>query len=347
MRYYSQPHQYYCGIDLHTKSMFCHVTNAQHQTLAEKNLPCTEEAFLEFIRAFKDDLVVGCECIFSWYWLADLCQRIGVRFLLGHALYMRAIHGGKVKNDRVDAQKIALLIKGGHFPMAYVYPPEMRPVRDLLRRRIELVRMRSKMLSHIKITSYQYNLPTLELNARHRGNEEKVLAQFEEPFVKENVRVDLTVSHFLTRQIEPLEALILAAAKEQDYTTLSLLQTIPGCGKILSLTLLYEIHEINRFESVQKFSSYCRLVKGKKESAGKVYGTQGGKIGNAYLKWAFSELSILCLRELPEAKAYVQRMEKKHGKGKALAILAHRLGRTVYYMLTRKEVFDPKRFLNS
>lgn len=347
MRYYSQPHKYYCGVDLHTKTMFCHVTNAEHKTLAEKNLPCTETAFVEFISAFQGDIVVGCECIFSWYWLADLCRKIGVPFLLGHALYMKAIHGGKVKNDRVDAQKIALLIKGGNFPMAYVYPPEMRPVRDLLRRRTELVRMRAKMLSHIKITSYQYNIQDFEINARHKGNEEEVLSQFEQPFVKENVRVDLTVSHFLTRQIEPLEAMIQEAAKEQDYTTLNLLRTIPGCGKILSLTFLYEIQDITRFDSVKSFASYSRLIKGKKESAGKVYGTQGGKIGNAYLKWAFSELSVLCLRELPEAKAYVQRLEKKHGRGKALGILAHRMGRTVYTMLTREEGFDPKRFLNS
>jgi transposase len=347
MRYYSGTHKFYCGVDLHTKSMFCHITNPQHQILASKKIPCNEKAFLDFIQDFRDDLIVGCECIFSWYWLADLCKKVGVPFLLGHALYMRSIQAGKTKNDKIDSQKIALLIKGGNFPMAYVYPAEMRPVRDLLRRRTELVRARGKMLSHIKITSYQYNLPVMEFSARYKSHTDTILAQFEDPMVKENVRVDLEVGHFLTDTIAPLEKLILEAAKENHLTDLELLKTIPGCGKIISLTLLYEIQTIARFQSVQKFCSYCRLVKGQKESAGKVYGSKGGKIGNAYLRWAFSELTIHCIQNFPEAKKYVERMERKHGKGKALGILAHRLGRTVYYMLLRQTAFDPKRFLNS
>jgi transposase len=123
------------------------------------------------------------------------------------------------------------------------------------------------------------------------------------------------------------------------------LQTVPGIGKILRLGLLYEIHDIARFPSGQDFVSYCRLVKCAKESAGKRYGTSGKKIGNAYLKWAFSEAAVLFLRNNPAGQKYLARIERKHGKGKALTILAHKLARAVYYMLKRDTAFDLDKFL--
>jgi transposase len=122
---------------------------------------------------------------------------------------------------------------------------------------------------------------------------------------------------------------------------------VPGIGKILSLVLLYEIHDIHRFPRVQEFVSYCRLVKCAKESAGKRYGTSGAKIGNAYLKWAFSEAAVLFLRDHPPGQKYLARLEKQHGKGKALTVLAHKLARAVYYMCKRETVFDMRTFLNA
>ena len=103
--------------------------------LVHKNLPTTPEAFLCLIAPYREDLVVGVECMFTWYWLADLCQKEGIAFVLSHTLYMKAIHGGKAKNDKIDAHKIAVLLRGDMFPLAYVYPAERRATRDLLRRR--------------------------------------------------------------------------------------------------------------------------------------------------------------------------------------------------------------------
>jgi transposase len=125
------------------------------------------------------------------------------------------------------------------------------------------------------------------------------------------------------------------------------LRTVHGIGPILSLVILYEIHDIDRFPRVQDFASYARLVKCAKESAGKRYGTSGKKIGNAHLKWAFSEAAVLFLRGNPEGMKLKKRLEKKHGKSKALSILAHKLGRAVYFMLKRKQAFDMKKFLSS
>ena len=124
------------------------------------------------------------------------------------------------------------------------------------------------------------------------------------------------------------------------------LQSIPGIGQTLALVILYEIHDIKRFPRVQDFVSYSRLVKCAKESAGKRYGHSGAKIGNAHLKWAFSEAAVIMLRECRDVNTYKLRLQKKHGKAKALSILAHKIGRAVYYMLKRREVFKTDRFLN-
>jgi len=125
------------------------------------------------------------------------------------------------------------------------------------------------------------------------------------------------------------------------------LQSIPGIGPILALVLLYEIQDIRRFPRVQDFVSYCRLVKCAKESGGKRLGTSGKKIGNAHLRWAFAEAAVLFLRQNQLGKDYFTTLERKHGKGKALTVLAHKLARAVYYMLTREQAFDLQRFVTA
>jgi hypothetical protein len=151
MQFYTQQHRYYCGIDLHARSMYVCILDQEGNTLVHRNLKTAEqETFLALVQPYREDLVVAVECIFTWYWLADLCRTHGIAFVLGHALYMKAIHGGKAKNDKLDSQKIALLLKGGLIPQAYVYPHEMRATRDLLRRRMHLARARADLIAHIQ-----------------------------------------------------------------------------------------------------------------------------------------------------------------------------------------------------
>ena len=287
------------------------------------------------------------ECIFTWYWLADLCAVEGIPFVLGHALYMKAIHGGKAKNDKIDSEKIALLLRGGMLPQAYVYPAEMRATRDLLRRRTHLMRKRAELLAHVQNTNSQYNLPEIGKKIAYKANRDGVAERFEEAAVQKTIEVDLVLITYYDELLKDLELYILKTAKTHDANTLYLLQTVPGIGKILSLVLLYEIHDIRRFPSVQDFASYCRLIKCSKESAGKRLGTSGNKIGHAHLKWAFSEAATLFLRNNPQGQKLRSRLEKKHNKGKALSILAHKLGRAVYYMLKRKVAFDMELFLQT
>jgi transposase len=324
--------------------MYVCILNQAGEILVHQNVKASPETFLKVITPYRDDLVVAVECIFTWYWVADLCRREGIAFVLGHALYMRAIHGGKAKNDRIDAQKIAVLLRGGMLPQAYVYPAEMRATRDLLRRRLHLMRKRAELLTHIQNTNSQYNLPEIGKKLAYKANRDGVAERFADPAVQKSIEVDLALIGHYDELLRDVELSILKAAKQRNSNTLYLLRTVPGIGELLSLVLLYEIHDIQRFPRIQDFVSYCRLVKCAKESAGKRYGTAGTKIGNAYLKWAFSEAAVLFLRANPAGQKYLGRLEKKHGKGKALTVLAHKLARAVYYMLQRHTAFDMHKF---
>jgi transposase len=205
----------------------------------------------------------------------------------------------------------------------------MRATRDLLRRRTHLMRKRSELLAHVQHTNSQYNLPEIGKKIAYKANREGVAERFDDPAVQKTIEVDLALITYDDELLKDLELSILKTAKQHDAPTLYLLQTVPGIGKILSLVRLYEIHPIDRFPSVQDFASYARLVKCSKESAGQRVGTSGKKIGNAPLKWAVSEAAVLFLRNNEPGQKVLSRLEKKQGKGKALSILAHQLGRAV------------------
>jgi transposase len=345
MRFYQRQHAFYCGVDLHAKTMHVCIVDAAGETLLHRNLEARGEQFLRVIQPYRQNLVVAVECMFAWYWLADLCAHEGIDFVLGHALYMRALHGGKTKNDELDSHKIALLLRGGMLPQAYVYPAGMRSTRDLLRRRMHLMRRRAEIIVHVQNTFSQYNLEPWGKKLSFAANRAGVAEQFQDESVRRSVECDLELIDHLDQQLRRLELYLVQHAKVDDPQAYHLLQTVPGVGQLLALVLLYEIHDIRRFGGVGPFVSYCRLVRCSHESAGKKTTGKGKKIGNAHLKWAFSEAACLLLRGWPEAQNYVARLTKKHGKAKALSILAARLGRTVYWMLKRQDAFDEKRFL--
>jgi transposase len=346
MRFYTQQHQYYCGIDLHARKMYVCIFNNLGKIVLHKNIKTDPEIFFEIIFPFLPEIVVGVECMFSWYWVADLCNEHRIPFILGHALYMKAIHGGKTKNDKIDSRKIAALIRGGNFPLAYAYPQKMRSTRDLLRRRMHLMRKRSELLAHIHNTNTQYNLPVIGKKIAYKTNRNGIAERFEDPSVNKSIQIDLAMIDTYDKLLQDVELYILKHAKAHDANTLYLLQTVPGVGKILALVMLYEIHDIGRFPLVQDFSSYSRLIRPEKESNGKKAGKGNKKIGNPHLKWAFSEATILLLRESEQAKKLHQKLVKKNGEGKALGILSNKLGRAVYYMLKNKKAFDMDKFFS-
>jgi len=229
MRFYTKQHKYSCGIDLHARSMYLCVLDQAGEVLMHRNYRTNPGVFLKAVAPYREDLVVAVECIFTWYWLADLCRNEAIHFVLGHALYMKAIHGGKAKNDRIDAQKIAVLLRGGMLPQAYVYPPEMRATRDLLRRRLHFTRKRAELLAHIENTNSQYNLPAFQKKLTYPSNRGEASGRFSDLVVQRNIDVDLGLIAYYDQMLRELENFILRTAKNHDANTLYRLRTGHWC----------------------------------------------------------------------------------------------------------------------
>ena len=193
MRFYTKQHPFYCGIDLHARTMYVCILSQGGEVVLHRNMKAGPDALLKALAPYRDQIVIAVECVFTWYWLADLCAREGIPFVLGHALSMKAIHGGKAKNDKIDAQKIAVLLRGGMLPQAYVYPAEMRATRDLLRRRMYLTRKRAELLAHIQNTNSQYNLPEVGKKLAYNANRTGVAERFPDPAVQKSMDVDLAL----------------------------------------------------------------------------------------------------------------------------------------------------------
>lgn len=222
----------------------------------------------------------------------------------------------------------------------------MRATRDLLRRRMKIVRHGADLKAHVANTTSQYNLPPNKVNLKNKTAREQIRSAFPDPVVQRNMDLNMVILDCYAKELSKIEWFIETQARQHNPTQLHILKSMHGVGQILALTILYEIGDIHRFETVQDFASYSRLVKCKAESAGKSYGTQGNKIGNAHLKWAFSEAAVLYLRNNESAKKYIATLEKRMPKSKALSALAHKLGRAIFYMLKNRTVFDESRFLN-
>jgi len=325
--------------------MYVCVLSQEDEMLLHRNMKAAPEPFLKAVAPYWDGLVVAVECIFSWYWLADLCAEEDIPFVLGHALYMKAIHGGKAKNDTIDSHKIATLLRGGTLPQASVYPAAMRATRDLLRRRTHLMRKRAELLAHVHNTNSQYNLPEIGKKIAYKANREGVAERCRDSTVQKTMAVDLALITYYDELLRDLALFILTTAQPHDAHPLYLLQTVPGIGTMLRRVVLYDIHRIDRFPSGQDFASSCRLVQGSQESGGKRVGTSGKTIGHAHRTWAFAEAATLFWRTNPQGPQLLSRLKKNHDKGTALSLLAHTRGQAVSCRRKRQVAFDRERFL--
>jgi transposase len=250
MWFYTTPHQFYGGIDLHARTMYLCVFNRDGDILLHRHMPARPEPFLTAIAPYRADRVVSIECLFTWSWRADLCAREGIPVVLGHALYMKAIHGGKATNDTIDAHKSAVLLRGGMLPQASVSPAERRATRDLLRRRMPLMCQRAALWAHIQKTHSQYNLPEMGQKMASKANRDGGAERFPEPAVQQSIAVDLALIDDDDHRLRDMALCVLTTAKQHDAHTRYLLRTVPGIGEILSLVLLYAIHDLQRFPRV-------------------------------------------------------------------------------------------------
>jgi hypothetical protein len=200
--------------------MYLCVLNQAGEILPHQHMKAGPEPFLKALAPYREDLVVCVECLFTWYWLADLCAREGMPFVLGHALYRKAIHGGKAKHDTIDSPKMAVLLRGGMLPQAYVYPADMRATRDLLRRRMHLMRKRAERLAHIQKTNSQYNLPDIGKKLAYKANRDGVAERVPDPAVQKSMEVDLALINHDDCLLGDIELSILTTAEQHHAHTL-------------------------------------------------------------------------------------------------------------------------------
>ena len=349
MKYYTSTTEFNCGIDLHARQMYVCVMDRHGKKLVHTNIQDNDFAyFLKLVKPYRHSLTVCCECMFGWYWLADACQDAGLTFVLAHALYLHLIHGGKNKNDRIDSEKIAHLLRSNLIPPSYVYPAAKRPLRALLRQRVFYVWRRAELLSRIHSHQLAHNRVPAKQTRRVRDSWEEALLKAENhPLRQVALQNDLAMIRHFDQQIFQLEEELQRQTKRVACREYALLQTVPGIGEGLGLTILYEIGDIERFPTVKDFLSYCRLVKGTVASAGKIKGLRGAKLGNPYLRWAFGEAAVIAKRDHFRIRPLAQRLEEKMNgnKLKANTVVAIKLARAVFFMLKNKTVFDPDRLV--
>ncbi|HTF43197.1 MAG TPA: IS110 family transposase [Terriglobales bacterium] len=349
MKYYTSTTQFNCGIDLHARQMYVCLMDRDGKKLVHTNIKNNDFAFfLKLVAPYRHDLTVCAECMFGWYWLADACHEARLTFVLAHALYLKAIHGGKNKNDRIDSEKIAHLLRSNLIPPAYVYPADKRPLRALLRQRLFFVWRRSELLARIHSHQLAHNRIPQKQTRRNRDPWEKQLLDAEpDPLRQIALKNDLAMIRHFDTQIFALEEELQRQAKKLAARDYALLQSVPGIGENLGMTILCEIGDIARFPTVKDFLSYSRLVKGTVASAGKIKGLRGARLGNPYLRWAFGEAAVIAKRDHAVIGPLAQGLEARMNgnKFKANTVVAIKLARAVYYMLKSKTIFDPDRLV--
>ena len=340
--------KYYCGVDLHDKNMYLCIMEKSGKILLHKKLRNNFEVFKEQTKEYSSEMAVGVESTHNYYWFYDACRKAGIPFYLGHAFYLRAIRGKKKKDDKLDSKTLSDLMRTNFFPTGYPYPEEKRAVRDLLRRRNKLVALRAGLYNHIHLVHSQAGILDLELSELKNKEERKgLIKRFNDTGIKLSLQSDLNLIEQLSKEIKSMELHIKENARAEDGQSYGLLLSYPGIGEITTLTILYEIDRIDRYPSVQKFSSYCRVVKPQRQSNGKKTDNKNQKIGNPYLKWAFSEAAVNAVKYNVEIKKYFENLSRKMGKKKARAVSRHRIAIAVYHTLKNKEPFNPEKFLQS
>jgi transposase len=282
---------------------------------------------------------VAVESTFNWYWLVDGLMDAGHRAHLTNTWAVKQWEGLKHTDDRHDARWLAHLLALGILPEGYIYPRQERAVRDLLRRRAFLVRKRTSFLLSMRgAFECRTGLRTRSRDVK-RWTEADVEAYLDDPAAVLGITCLLEPLKVVTAQIRTIEKEVLTRARLRDE--FAPLQTVWGVGKVLALTIMYEVGDIARFSKVGNFASYCRLVKTARLSAGKSKGTGNRRNGNPYLSWAFSEAAHFAVRHHEVASRYFQRKRSKTNGIVAIRAVAHKLARASYYVVRDQVDFDP------
>ena len=332
----------YCGIDLHSNNSVVSVLDEQDHVVAEKRLPNDLEKIIGLIKPWQSELAgVVVESTFNWYWLVDGLKDAGFTVHLAHTTAVKKYDGLKHSGDEADARYLAHLLRLGILPTGTILEPEHRAVRDLARKRMQLVRSRTAHILAVENITARQNGSRITSNQVKQLTAELVDAMPLAADVALAVKTNVAVITTLSEQIDLLEKRLLADMKARsDYT---LLTSVPGVGKVLATTIVLETGPIDRFKAAGNFASYARCVDSAHTSNGKKKGAGNTKNGNKYLAWAFVEAAVYAMRFNAEAKQFYDTKKAKTNNVVAIKALAHKLARACYHMLKEGRPFDVTR----
>lgn len=333
----------YTGFDLHSTNNYLAIIDKNGKRVFKRKMPNDPEEILTALKPYKHNIVgIAVESTYNWYWLVDMLMAEGYKVHLANPAEIQKYTGLKYADDQHDAFWLSEMLRLGILPEGYIYPKEDRPIRDLLRKRSHLVRLRTSLIISLQNIISRNNGFKIKVNDVKALRVDRVA-----PYLKGNDdlllagKVSKDSIDFLTRQIRAIETVV--EKKIELRGSYNYLLTIPGVGKIIGLTIMLETGPITRFNKVGNYVSYCRKVSSKWISNDKVKGKGNKKSGNKYLAWAFSEAAELARRLYPEPRAYYNRKMQRTNKMVAYNALSHKLARAAYYIMRDGVPFMPEK----
>ncbi len=328
------------GIDLHSNNVVCGLVDMNGKRLLHKRVACDLKEIVQVLKPYKKQIdTIAIESTFNWYWLVDGLQDEGYnKVVLANPAKMEQYNGLKHADDTSDAFFVAEMLRLGILPCGTIYDRKTRPVRDLLRRRLGLVRKRTSFFVSFKslytrTTGEQMNLARLK-----KLSAEEATKLFSHPCDQLIAKEMIEIIERLTQSIKLIEVTVLTTASKKSYY--SKLQSIPGIGIILGLTITMETGDVKRFPTPGNFASYSRCVKSQRLSNGKTKGKNNEKCGNEYLAWAFVEAANISRRYDLQCRQFYDRKKAQVNNVLATKALACKLAKAAWHVMTHNEDFD-------
>jgi len=334
----------YCGIDLHSNNHYISIIDEENNRLKGKRISNDLSQTLTILEPYKHDLQgIAIESTFNWYWLVDGLMDADYSVALVNTCAVKQYEGLKHTDDQYDAYWLAHLMRLGILPTGYIYPKEKRSLRDLLRKRMQLVQCRTSHVISAQAQVWRSTGIRLKSQYIKKGTDD-LLSGITDQNLLLSIQSNLTVIQLLNAQIDTIETAVQSQCKDRvEYTQL---KTVFGIGDILSQTITLETGDISRFQKVGNYTSYCRCVDSKKTSNGKKKGSGNKKSGNKYLAWAYMEAANFAIRFYEPANRFYQRKCSKRNAIVARKSLAHKLARASYYVMKDHVPFKSERLFS-
>lgn len=337
------PMKLYAAIDLHSNNNVLVVIDENDRIVFEKRLPNSLATVLSYLAPYREDIqAIAVESTFNWYWLVDGLMAAGYDVKLVNTVAVKQYDGLKYTSDEHDARHLAHVLRLGILPMGYIYPKEERGVRDLLRKRAQLVRCRTmQILSIQNLVSRNtgHGISTSEIRKLDDGEIRRLCGDDDVRALA--LQSNLTVLRCLDEQVSGLERVVLQQARLKP--AFEKIMTVSGIGKILGMTIMYEAGSMERFGKVGQFSSYARCVSSSRWSNNKKKGEGNRKNGNKYLSWAFVEAAHHAVLHSEAVRRFYQRKKAKTNGVVAVKAVAHKLARACYHVLEKQVPFEEAR----